>query len=76
MPSRNVPIVVGVYGNAKVPTPRMDRRLYNLRDDPGEHENLIANQPDRAGELDRMLRCRNEELIAPEMKFFESRQSS
>ena len=62
MPSRNVPIVVGVYGNAKVPTPRMDRRLYNLRDDPGE--------------LDRMLRSRNEELIAPEMKFFESRQSS
>lgn len=48
-PSRNVPIVVGVY--AKVPTPRMDWRLYNLRDDPGEHENLIANQPDRAGEL-------------------------
>ena len=50
--------------------------LYNLRDDPGEHENLIANQPDRAGELDRMLRSRTEQLIAHEMRLFESRQSS
>ncbi len=50
--------------------------LYNLRDDPGEQNNLIAKEPDRAGDLDRMLRNRTEELIEHEMKFFKPKQTS
>ena len=50
--------------------------LYNLRDDPGEQNNLIAKEPDRAGNLDRMLRNRTEELIEHEMKFFKPGQTS
>ena len=43
--------------------------LYNLREDPGEQSNLIAQEPDRAQELDRMLRARTQELIEHEMEF-------
>ena len=42
----------------------------------GEQNNLIAKEPDRAGELDRMLRNRTEELIEHEMKFFKPKQTS
>jgi arylsulfatase A-like enzyme len=40
--------------------------LYNLRDDPTEHNNLIAQEPDRAREMDRRLREFTEELIRHE----------
>jgi hypothetical protein len=30
--------------------------LYNLREDPSEQNNLFAAEPDRAAEMDRMMR--------------------
>ncbi len=37
--------------------------LYNLRDDPGEQTNLIDAEPDRAAELDRMMRAFTQRLV-------------
>jgi arylsulfatase A-like enzyme len=37
--------------------------IYNLREDPTEHRNLIEQEPDRAAELDRRLRQFTRELV-------------
>lgn len=43
--------------------------LYNTRDDPTEHDNLIAVEPDRAQAMDQMARDLTRELVEHEQQF-------
>ena len=43
--------------------------LYNLREDPVEQRNLLADEPERAGAMDRALRQFTQQLIDHEQKY-------
>ncbi len=46
--------------------------LYNTTDDPTEHNNLIAAEPDRAEAMDRMARDLTRELVEHEQQFIQA----
>ena len=46
--------------------------LYNTADDPTEHHNLIAAEPERAEAMDRMARDFTRELVEHEQQFIEA----